>query len=307
MHNLLPCLVFFAIVMSVSAQDYYDNYLDKRDISTLEKLSNLEERQVAAQALMPGQVIFSYGSGIPTVVCALFEITDISLEKGERVYSVQLGDSVRWNLDSAVSGSGAARTEHIIVKALDNGLKTSLIIATNRRTYHISLKSSERDFMPAVSFNYPQSKLKINNHNYDYQSTSPRFDYSLASSDNYESESPYSKAAYTTSESLSSGGPSSGRNYSYKVEGDDSILPVNIFDDGTSTYIQLPSAINHEDLPTVFRVNKAGLPLLGKDKTSILNFRVDDHTFIIDGIYDHLRLVSGSDDSSVCADIIRES
>ena len=159
-----------------------ESYLDARDLSTIQKLDALDKRQVSAQAVLPGQVVFSYGSGIPTVVCALFEITDISMEKGERVFTVQLGDSTRWLIDSAVSGSGADRTEHIVVKALDNGLKTSLIITTNRRTYHIALKSSQKDFMPAVSFNYPGTSLKLNSPYYDGGDTKDRFDYSLASS-----------------------------------------------------------------------------------------------------------------------------
>ena len=175
-------LSFNVFAESYDDYGYSDSNLDARDLSTIQKLDALDKRQVSAQAVLPGQVVFSYGSGIPTVVCALFEITDISMEKGERVFTVQLGDSTRWLIDSAVSGSGADRTEHIVVKALDNGLKTSLIITTNRRTYHIALKSSQKDFMPAVSFNYPGTSLKLNPSYYDVEDSSRRFDYSLASS-----------------------------------------------------------------------------------------------------------------------------
>lgn len=300
-------LVLSFACFAESYDDYgdSDSYLDARDLSTIQKLDALDKRQVSAQAVLPGQVVFSYGSGIPTVVCALFEITDISMEKGERIFTVQLGDSTRWLIDSAVSGSGADRTEHIVVKALDNGLKTSLIITTNRRTYHIALKSSQKDFMPAVSFNYPGTSLKLNSPYYDGGDTKDRFDYSLASSQRTASD--YSTVSYQYEPTEVTGAGGEKRNYAYSVEGDDSILPLNAFDDGVNTYIQLPPDLHNEDLPTVFSVTEDGLPLFGEEKTALLNFRVEDHTFVIDGIYDHLRLVSGSDSNSIYADIIKES
>ncbi len=302
------CFSFACIASDGSEYGGEMSYLDERDLNTIQKLEVLDRRQVSAQAVLPGQVIFTYGSGIPTVVCALFEITDISMEKGERVFTVQLGDSTRWLIDSAVSGSGADRTEHIVVKALDNGLKTSLIIATNRRTYHIALKSSQKDFMPAVSFNYPGHSLKLNSSQYEDSRAAQRFDYSLA--DNREPSPGISTVSYqygTNENSKVEGGSSArSRNYSYSVEGDDSLLPINAFDDGVKTYIQLPSEFQRNDLPTVFRVTSDGLPLLGEDNTALLNFRIEGHTYVIDGVYDHLRIVSGSDGKSVCADIIKE-
>ncbi len=302
------CFSFACIASDGSEYGGEMSYLDERDLNTIQKLEVLDRRQVSAQAVLPGQVIFTYGSGIPTVVCALFEITDISMEKGERVFTVQLGDSTRWLIDSAVSGSGADRTEHIVVKALDNGLKTSLIIATNRRTYHIALKSSQKDFMPAVSFNYPGHSLKLNSSQYEDSRAAQRFDYSLA--DNREPSPRISTVSYqygTNENSKVEGGSSArSRNYSYSVEGDDSILPINAFDDGVNTYIQLPSEFQRNDLPTVFRVTGDGLPLLGEDNTALLNFRIEGHTYVIDGVYDHLRIVSGSDGKSVCADIVKE-
>ena len=298
-------LSFNVFAESYDDYGYSDSNLDARDLSTIQKLDALDKRQVSAQAVLPGQVVFSYGSGIPTVVCALFEITDISMEKGERVFTVQLGDSTRWLIDSAVSGSGADRTEHIVVKALDNGLKTSLIITTNRRTYHIALKSSQKDFMPAVSFNYPGTSLKLNSPYYDVEDSSRRFDYSLASSQRGTSDFSTVSYQYEPTDATRSGGER--RNYAYSVEGDDSILPLNAFDDGVNTYIQLPPDLHTEELPTVFRVTEEGLPFFGEEKTALLNFRVEDHTFVIDGIYEHLRLVSGSDSNSIYADIIKES
>ena len=128
-----------------------DNYLDDKDRNTMNRLNSLNQNQMAGHSYVPGLVTFTFGDGIPTVVCAVLEITDIMLEKGERILSVQLGDTLRWNIDSAVSGDDSERVEHLIVKPQANALKTSLLIATDRRTYHIRLKSTANDFMPQVS------------------------------------------------------------------------------------------------------------------------------------------------------------
>ena len=145
-------------------------YLDEQDQNTLEKLRILESRKLKGEALSPGKVVFTYGSGIPTVVCAILELTDITLQEGERTLSVQLGDAVRWNVDSAVSGEGTSRVEHLIIKALDSELKTSMLVTTDRRSYHFRLKSTASDYMPQVSFYYPNSKIMKKTQRSDYGS-----------------------------------------------------------------------------------------------------------------------------------------
>ena len=163
--------------------------------------------------------------------------------------------------------------------------------------------------MPAVSFNYPGTSLRLSSPQYEESEPRKRFDYSLASASGNSSDFSTVSYQYEPSDTVKTSADGAGgrRNYDYSVEGDDSILPLNAFDDGVNTYIQLPESLHSEDLPTVFRVTRDGLPLFGEEKTAVLNFRVDGHTFVIDGIYDHLRLVSGSDDNSICADIVKES
>lgn len=157
--SILSVILSSLFCSSYSA--FADNVdLDDRDLKTLSKLDLLDAKQVAGTAYKAGLVTFAYGSGIPTVVCALLELTDLAFEKGESILSVQLGDSVRWNIESAISGSANDSVEHLIVKPLEAGLKTSMLITTDRRTYHIRLKSTEADFMPAVVFSYPNS-LKL--------------------------------------------------------------------------------------------------------------------------------------------------
>lgn len=77
MISCLFCSSYSALADNVS--------LDDRDLKTLSKLDLLDSKQVAGTAYKAGLVTFAYGSGIPTVVCALLELTDLAFEKGERI------------------------------------------------------------------------------------------------------------------------------------------------------------------------------------------------------------------------------
>lgn len=312
---ILSCLFF----SSYSA--FADNVdLDDRDLKTLSKLDLLDAKQVAGTAYKAGLVTFAYGSGIPTVICALLELTDLAFEKGESILSVQLGDSVRWNIESAISGSANDSVEHLIVKPLEAGLKTSMLITTDRRTYHIRLKSTEADFMPAVVFSYPNSlKLPSKKHYGDdsylqytsnYDSNEDHNDYSETNSSlknyssvqnvSYEGNSrPALNVAATYNDSTQR------RNYNYSVDGDSKIIPQNVYDDGKRIFIVMNNPINSSYLPVLQEISSESFLFFGEDKTNTINFTYFDNTFVVDGIYSHLRLISKNGEEKQSADVVR--
>ena len=85
------------------------------------------------------------------------QVTDVELQAGEVVTHINLGDSTRWTVESALSGSGSEQVEHLIVKPRDIGLSTSLVVTTDRRTYHLLLVSDETEFMHDVTFLYREA------------------------------------------------------------------------------------------------------------------------------------------------------
>lgn len=317
--SLLSAILSCLFCSSYSA--FADNVdLDDRDLKTLSKLDLLDAKQVAGTAYKAGLVTFTYGSGIPTVVCALLELTDLAFEKGESILSVQLGDSVRWNIESAISGSANDSVEHLIVKPLEAGLKTSMLITTDRRTYHIRLKSTEADFMPAVVFSYPNSlKLPSKKHYGDdsylqytsnYVSNEDHNDYSETNSSlkyyssvqnvSYEGNSrPALNVAATYNDSTQR------RNYNYSVDGDSKIIPQNVYDDGKRTFIVMNNPINSSYLPVLQEISSESFLFFGEDKTNTINFTYFDNTFVVDGIYSHLRLISKNGEEKQSADVVR--
>ena len=104
-----------------------------------------------------GAIQFLHGSVQPSIVCAVMQVTDIELQPGEQINNINIGDSARWLVEPAVTGAGVAEVQHIVVKPMDVGLETSLMVTTNRRTYHFRLKSHKTEYMPKVSFIYPDA------------------------------------------------------------------------------------------------------------------------------------------------------
>ena len=52
-----------------------------------------------------------------------------------------------------------AKRVHILVKPTRPDLVTNLVINTDRRTYHLELRSTEKTYMASVSWHYPQDQL----------------------------------------------------------------------------------------------------------------------------------------------------
>ncbi len=96
------------------------------------------------------------------VYAAPGEVTDVALEDGEQLVGsgpVAAGDTVRWIISDTESGEGATKKVHILLKPTRPDLLTNLVINTDRHTYHLELRSSEKTYMASVSWVYPQDEL----------------------------------------------------------------------------------------------------------------------------------------------------
>src|SRR5580700_11264770 len=92
----------------------------------------------------------------PTLRCKPLFVCDLVLEPGETIVNVAVGDSVRWLIAPASSGGPNSATPHVLVKPTEAGLRTNLIVTTNRRTYYLTLVSSYNNPMLRIGFLYPQ-------------------------------------------------------------------------------------------------------------------------------------------------------
>jgi len=103
-----------------------------------------------------GRVVYIFGQGMPVMVCAPLRVCAIELQAGEHLQSrPQIGDSRRWEITPVLSGSGLDETPLLIVKPIETGLETDLIVSTDRRTYVFRLVSDPARFVSRLAFQYP--------------------------------------------------------------------------------------------------------------------------------------------------------
>ena len=216
-----------------------------------------------------GAVRFVYGAQQPSIVCAVLQVCDVALQAGEQVNSIHLGDTARWTVEPAITGSGATETQHLIVKPMDVGLETSLIVTTNRRTYHLRLRSHRTEYMPQVAFTYPEE--------------------ALAKWDAVRTREAREREAQT----LPHTGEYLGHlSFDYAVSGATRWKPVRVYNDGRKTIIEMPEAMAQTEAPTLLVVRKDG-GLFTDEETVMVNYRVQGGRYIVDTIFDTAILITG--------------
>lgn len=227
--------------------------------------------KLAPAAGSDGRVMYAYGAGLPTIVCAPLRVCMVELQAGERIIGEpHIGDSVRWHISPAMYGTGEQATSVIVLKPQVPGLDTNLLITTDRRAYYLRLVSKPEDYVARVAFEYPddENNRRWQQHDMEQQ---------LAA-----------RQAQHSAEVLPAMLAVEKMNFDYKVKGgDEHMRPVRVFDDGAKTFIQMPPEIQHREAPVLVVIGTDG-------KGEMTNYRVKDQTYIVDRLFDRANLVLGS-------------
>jgi len=198
--------------------------------------------------------VYPYTKGaLYQLYAAVNQVTDVALEPGEKLVSVSAGDTVRWVVGDTSSGEGKDAIVHILVKPVGADLETNLVITTDRRTYHLEMRSSQATYMASVSWTYPGSELV-----------------SLR-------KSRADRDAATTA-ATDVGVKLEQLRFRYRIEGDAPWKPTQVFDDGAKVYIQFPPGLAQSEAPPLFVIGPDGKPAL-------VNYRVRGTTYIVDRLF----------------------
>jgi type IV secretion system protein VirB9 len=228
-----------------------------------------------------GRVLYSYGAGLPTVVCAPLRVCMIELQSGEKlVGEPHIGDSIRWNLSPAVYGTGESSTSVIVLKPQGPGLDTNLLITTDRRAYYLRLLSKPDDYVARVAFAYP-----------DDEDNQRKWQQQLAEQKDRQMKS--TRIAELPPNAVDS------MYFNYRLKGDDGIRPVRVFDDGKKTYIQISLAAKNREAPVLVVIGSDG-------KQEMVNYRVKDDMYIVDRLFEKAELILGSGKKARKVEIDRE-
>ncbi|MDX2481723.1 MAG: P-type conjugative transfer protein TrbG [Desulfuromusa sp.] len=216
-----------------------------------------------------GSVRFLFGAQQPSIVCAPFQVCDIALQPGEWVTGLHLGDTVRWQVDPAITGSGVNEITHLVIKPLDVGLETGLFVATNRRSYHMKLRSHRTQYMSMVSFSYPED--------------------SVAKWDALRKEQ---KEQHTTQTLQQTGEYLGDLSFEYELSGEAPWKPVRVYNDGVKTIIQMPSTMAQTEAPALMVLGQEG-GLFSAEEMIMVNYRIQNNRYIIDRVFDKAILIAG--------------
>lgn len=220
-----------------------------------------------------GRVVYTYGAGMPVVVCSPMQLCIIELQPGEIVRGdIHLGDSVRWGVTPSISGSGKTVTTQLVIKPKEDDLKTTLFVSTDRRSYYLELETHPTKHVTRVSFAYPDD---------DKAAWAA---YSAKQADLARNEGPTMTGAGGTA------GPDGSSieklSFDYTVEGDAKFKPVRVMDNGAKIYIQLPAGSKADEIPVLVALGADG-------KEQIVNSRYKNGWFEVDRLFDRAALIIG--------------
>jgi type IV secretion system protein VirB9 len=210
--------------------------------------------------------VFPYSPGaLYQIYASPGQITDIALEAGEKLTGsgpLAAGDTVRWIVGDTESGSGPEKRIHILIKPTRPDLISNLVINTDRRTYHLELRSTEKAYMASVSWQYPQDQLiALRRHNAVAEAAAP----------------------------VDTGLDLGRLNFRYAIEGDTPAWrPLRAFDDGAKVFIEFPRGIRQGEMPPLFVLGPEG-------GAELVNYRARQNYYVVDRLFAAAELRLGGD------------
>ena len=227
--------------------------------------ANLDARAPSrSDAFVGGVQMFAWSPGrVFEVWTAPLRVTTLTLGVGETLVSKAAGDTVRWQIGETTSGDGGSQRTHVLLKPLQRGLETNLVLTTNRRVYFIDLKSGDASgFNAAIAW------------------------------DTGSTDAPIIEPVVETSEIRVSDpvampeGPIDAR---YRIEPQGRRArwtPASVFNDGQRTFIAFDPDLQIDEAPALFVIAADG-------ETQMVNYRQAGGLFIVDRVFDRAELRLG--------------
>lgn len=217
-----------------------------------------------------GWITFPYSPHTrPLMMCQPGRQCVVQLEEGEKLFSVNLGDSAHWTHSSIVSGEGTQAAVSIIARPKDIGIATDLIISTNRRTYNIGLVSKAGSDPAVLRFYYPEETAR-----------------ETVEMARLAQEKAQMTKVVSEVDATGTNVDLNRLSFNYRVCGPAVVWkPTRVFDDSNKTFIEMPNITSRVDLPILY--------LVTNNKMQLVNYRYDAPYYVVDGLFKKAWLVSG--------------
>lgn len=196
-------------------------------LATLSAANSAARQRPDAMSFVQARQIYTYAPG------AIYElyanpsfISAILLEPGESLNDVAAGDTARWMVqETNAEAQGEGRTM-VLVKPQTGGLRTNIVLITDRRTYTIeAVAHTGSAYSAQIAWCYPDNE--------GLASGAP----SIAQ-----------------------------LNFGYRIRAMRGArphwLPTRVFDDGRRTWIEMPQEVASSDMPPLFVITGEGVELV---------------------------------------------
>jgi len=232
-------------------------------------------QRVQGSPKVQSKTFYSYSqTALYEIFCHEGYLTDIQLQPGEDIQYIGGGDTVRWIVDRAISGSGDDKRWHIYVKPLKGGIMTNFVITTDRRAYQIRARATADFYNPIVGWNYPLDEKAA---------------FLRTKEEKMKKEE----------EEVSRAVAPEKMNFSYTVKeksgwfgGSYSWTPKMVFDDGAKTYIQMSDSMPTGEAPALFVKDTSG-------EVMLVNYRVKNNYYIVDRLFTQAEMRNGMKETVV--------
>ena len=223
-----------------------------------------EGAAVDGDAVVGEVQVFGWAPGrVYPVRTAPLRVTTLTLGPGETLVSKAAGDTVRWQIGETTSGEGADQRAHVLIKPLQRGLATNLVLTTSRRVYLVDLTSGgASSFNPAVAW--------------DAGALEPARGAVSERPDEVRVPDPVAAPE----------GPLDAR---YRIEPQGRRArwtPASVFNDGLRTFIAFDPDLQIDEAPALFVIAPDG-------EAQMVNYRQAGGLFIVDRVFDRAELRLG--------------
>lgn len=243
--------------------------LDKPNLSGKDAVLDSQKRATKKpEQYKNGTFYYQYNENFVYEVYAQpYHLTDIILEPGEILQSPPLlsEDESVWELTAGASidTKTGQKVQRFFIKPAYSKLDSTLVIITDRRTYHFRLLSFSDTYMAMVKFTYPEEKNTW-----------------VKKQDETEGREIVNDFLHITNPEFLS--------FDYKIKYSrfkkPEFLPKRIYDDGKSTYIQVDDIVLQKKLPILFN-----------EKNEIVNYSVHKNVFVVPRLINKLTLRLGKE------------
>ena len=211
-----------------------------------------------------GVQVFAWAPGrVYEVWAAPLRVTTLTLSPGETVQSKAAGDTVRWQIGETTSGAGPQARTHVLLKPLERGLETNLVLTTSHRVYLLDLRSGSAEaFNAAIAWDAVSE---------DAAAAEP---------------GPVMQTVET-----SVVGPRGALDSAYRIRPRGRAprwTPTAVFNDGVRTFITFAPGVWTDEVPALFVIAPGG-------EAQMVNYRQEGGLFVVDRVFDQAELRLGAE------------